>query len=59
MNLPVVMGALVKAAEDLTELRVEAEAPKKEKPAEVIDVHKDYEDDDSDEDFDDADEEVI
>lgn len=61
MNLPLIMRGLVKTAEDLTELRVECENPKKEKPSEVIDLSKtnaDYEDDESDEDFDDADEEV-
>lgn len=60
MNLPVIMGGLVKSAEELTEMRIEANDPKKEKHQEEVDLtkDKDYEDDESDEDFDDADEEV-
>ena len=61
MNIGMIMGGLVKAAQDLTELRVESESPLKEKALEEIDVtkpNKEYEDDDSDEDFNDVDEEV-
>ena len=61
MNIGLIMEGLVKAAQELTELRVEVDNPKKEKPSEDIDVskaNKEYEDDDSDEDFDKTDEEV-
>lgn len=61
MNLGLIMTGIVKSAQELTELRIEAENPKKEKPGEEIDIskaNKEFEDDDSDEDFDDADEEV-
>ena len=61
MNIGMIMGGLVKAAQDLTELRVESESPFKEKALGEIDVtkpNKEYEDDDSDEDFNDVDEEV-
>lgn len=57
------MKGIAKMAVDLIQLRVDANIPTKEKPADDIDVVKgqsNFEDDDeSDEDFDDADEEVV
>jgi hypothetical protein len=62
MNVGLIMGGIVKAAEDLTEFRVQAENPTKEKHSDEVElskINRQYEDDESDEDFDDADEEVI
>ena len=62
MNLSLIMNGLVKVAQDLTQLRIDSEHPQHREVAgseiDLTKVDKEYEDDDSDEDFNDADEEV-
>ena len=61
MNLEMVMKGIVKLAMDLTQFREDQLNSVKEKPQEEIDITDStqvFDDDDSDEDFDDADEEV-